>query len=88
MLAAMATPPAESVAQRIQHDKLFFDSAIISHGFAPFLRDYDVIIDVPAAKPDRTGSYIQGRYRYRFTHCTEATARTDVTPEAWHTSWG
>lgn len=86
MLAAMATPP-DSVAQRIQQDELFFDSAIVSHGFAPFLRDYDVIIDVPAAKPNATGSYIIGRYRYRFTHCAEAFARTTVTPETWQKSW-
>jgi hypothetical protein len=31
-------------------DRLF-DSAIVRHGFAPYMRDYDVIIEVPAAKP-------------------------------------
>lgn len=82
----MTTPP-ESVSQRIKDDTLFFDSAIDSHGFVPFLRDYDVIIDVPAAKPDRSGSYIMGRYRYRFTHCVEAIARTTVAPETWKKSW-
>lgn len=82
----MATPP-ESVAQRIKDDTLFFDSAIDSHGFVPFLRDYDVIIDVPAATPDGTSSYIRGRYRYRFTHCVEVVARTTFTPDTWKKSW-
>jgi hypothetical protein len=86
MLAAMA-PPADTVAQRIERDELFFDSAIVQHSFTPFMRDYDVIVDVPAAKPDGGGSYIVGRYRYRFTHCTEAIARTTVTAKAWQASW-
>jgi len=76
-----------SVKDRIQQDVLFLDSAIESHGFTSFLRDYDVIIDVPAAKPNGAGSYIRGRYRYRFTHCAEAIARTTVTPKAWQESW-
>jgi hypothetical protein len=86
MLAGMVEPP-DPVAHRIQHDQLFFDSSIVSHGFAPFLRDYDVTIDVPSTTSDRSGSYIAGRYRYRFTHCTEAIARTTVTPDAWQKSW-
>jgi hypothetical protein len=83
----MTTPRSDSVAQRINGDELFFDSAIVSHGFAAFLRDYDVIIEVSATKPDGTGNYVEGRYRYRFTHCVEAIARTTVTPESWQTSW-
>ncbi len=83
----MATPSGQSLAQRVREDTLFLDSAIDSHGFASLLRDYDVIIDVPAAKPDGNSSYIMGRYRYRFTHCTEAIARTTVTPKAWQASW-
>lgn len=31
--------------------QMFFDSAIISVGYAPYLRDLDVVIDRPAAKP-------------------------------------
>jgi hypothetical protein len=56
------------------------DSAIVRHGFAPYMRDYDVIIEVSAAKPGGSGSYIEGRYRYRFTHCVEARVETDVPP--------
>lgn len=83
----MTTPPAEPIAERIGHDQLLFDSGIVSHGFAPFLRDYDVVVDAPAAKPDGSGSYISGRYRYRFTHCVEAVARTVLTAEDWRKSW-
>ncbi len=64
-----------------------FDSAIIGHGFAPYMRDYDVIVEVPAAKPDGTGSYIEGRYRYRFTHCVAAAAETAVPSKTWTRSW-
>lgn len=87
MLAGMSQPGGPTIAERIEQDDLFLDSAIDSHGFTPFLRDYDVIIDVPAPKPDGPGSYIYGRYRYRFTHCAEAIARTTVTPHAWKDSW-
>jgi hypothetical protein len=87
MLRGMTTSPGQSVAERIREDTLFLDSAIDSHGFARFLRDYDVIIDVPAARPGGGGSYIKGRYRYRFTHCTEAIARTTVNPKTWQASW-
>lgn len=64
-----------------------FNSAIVSHGFTSYMRDYDVIVEVPAAKPDGSGSYIEGRYRYPFTHCVEAHVETTVTPDAWQISW-
>lgn len=84
----MSESPAASVRQRIQSDELLFDSAVVSHGFVPFLRDYDVVIEVPADRRDGSGrSYIQGRYRYRFTHCAEAVARSTVRPEVWQRSW-
>jgi hypothetical protein len=31
------------------------DSAIVRHGFTRYMRDYDVIVEVPAAKPDGGG---------------------------------
>ncbi len=65
-----------------------FDSAIVRHGFTPHMRDYDVIVEVPAAKPDGSGSYIEGQYRYRFTHCVEAHVETTVKPDTWKVSWG
>ena len=82
-----------SFPERIESDELFFDSGIVSHGYALHLRDYDVVIDVPAALPpdvpigDTTGSYIKGRYRYRFTHCPEAHIVSCVADESWRRSW-
>jgi hypothetical protein len=82
-----------SLRERIEADDRFLDSAIVSHGFTHYLRDYDVVIEVPAALPpevpigDTTGSYIEGRYRYRFTHCPEARVTTAVGDESWRHSW-
>jgi len=64
-----------------------FDGAIVGHGFASHMRDYDVIVEVPAAKPDGSGSYIRGQYRYRFTHCVLASTETAVASETWQRSW-
>ena len=69
------------------HEDLLFDSAIVEHHFTPYLRDYDVIIDVPAARPDGRGSYIEGRYRYRFTHCPVVQVTTAVRDDVWRESW-
>jgi hypothetical protein len=83
-----------NLRQRIDSDELFFDSGIVSHGYAPHLRDYDVVIDVSAALPppevtigDTTGSYTKGRYQYRFTHCPEAHVTSRVGDDAWRLSW-
>jgi hypothetical protein len=65
-----------------------FDSAIIAHGFAAHMRDYDVIADIPAAQPGHRTSYIAARLRYRFTHCVSAHCESKVTPETWSASWG
>jgi hypothetical protein len=82
-----------SFRERIDGDELHFDSAIVAHGYAPHLRDYDVVVDVPAALPpgvpigDTVGSYIMGRYRYRFTHCPESHVTTSVDDDIWRMSW-
>lgn len=82
-----------SLRERIEGDDLFLDAAIVTHGFADYLRDYDIIIDVPAALPpevpigDTTGSYIAARYRYRFTHCPEVRVTTALGDETWRHSW-
>jgi len=52
-----------------------FDSAIVPHGFAPHMRDYDVIVEVPL-RSQTARAAIAGRYRYRFTHCVEAHVET------------
>jgi hypothetical protein len=64
-----------------------FDSAIVAHQFTSYMRDYDVMVDVPAAVPGGGRSYIEGRYRYRFTHCVVAHVTTRVADESWRVSW-
>jgi hypothetical protein len=64
-----------------------FDSAVMRHGFTAYMRDYDVVIEVPALRPDGNGSYVEGRYRYRFTHCVDVAVKTKVPPDAWRQSW-
>jgi hypothetical protein len=53
-----------------------FDSCIVRHGFAPFLRDYDVVAQVN-----------EYQFLYRFTHCTSATVTTAVADRVWLESW-
>jgi hypothetical protein len=64
-----------------------FDSAIVAHHFTPYMRDYDVVIDVSATVPGGAGSYIEGRYRYRFTHCVTLQVVTTVSDGVWRVSW-
>lgn len=57
-----------------------FDQAIVFHGFAEYMRDYDVF--VYATADPRTG--IKPEYlRYRFTHCVRASVTTAVEPRVW-----
>jgi hypothetical protein len=53
-----------------------FDSNIVRHGFAPFLRDYDVVAEIN-----------ESQFLYRFSHCTTATVTTAVKDELWRQSW-
>lgn len=64
-----------------------FDGGIVSHGFTPWMRDYDVVVDQPATVPGEARSYIEGRYRYRFTHCVWASVETAVADHVWGMSW-
>jgi len=60
-----------------------FDQALLFHGFAEHMRDYDVVIYATA--DPRTG--IQPEHlRYRFTHCVRATTTTAVRPDVWNKS--
>jgi hypothetical protein len=53
-----------------------FDSSIVRHGFAPFLRDYDIVAEINKCQ-----------FLYRFSHCTSATVTTAVSDRAWQKSW-
>jgi hypothetical protein len=73
-----------SLKERIERDDLFLDSYVDSYGFAPFLRDYDVVIECPAPKPNWSGgAQIADRYRYRFTHVPEVRATAVYPAERW-----
>jgi hypothetical protein len=60
-----------------------FDQAIVFHGFADYMRDYDVFIYATA--DPRTGIRPE-RLLYRFTHCVTATVTTALSPEIWKRS--
>lgn len=62
-----------------------FDQAVLFHGFADYMRDYDVY--VYATADPRTGTAPEHR-RYRFTHCVRATATTAVRHDVWPQSVG
>jgi hypothetical protein len=81
-------------AERIDSEgERFEDSWVDSHGFTEYNRDYDIVITTVAALPpdipigDSTGSYLEGRYRYRFTYCTEADLITAVGDDTWRESF-
>ncbi|WP_378742227.1 hypothetical protein [Nocardia brasiliensis] len=57
-----------------------FDQAIVYHGFADYMRDYDIFIYATA--DPRTG--IQPEYvRYRFKYCVRVTAATALPVDVW-----
>ena len=60
-----------------------FDQAVVFHGFADYMRDYEVYIY--AAADPRTGIRAE-HLRYRFRHCVRATAVTALSPEIWKRS--
>lgn len=60
-----------------------FDQAILFHGFADYMRDYDVFIYATA--DPRTGIRPE-HLLYRFMHCVQAVATTALSPEVWKRS--
>ncbi len=60
-----------------------FDQAIVFHGFADYMRDYEVFIYATA--DPRTGITPE-HLRYRFTHCVRATVTSALSPEIWKRS--
>jgi hypothetical protein len=73
----------------VEQDDRFLDSAIMSHGFAPYMRDYDVVIDLPATMRDGSGrGYVDGRYRYRFAHCPDVRVTTTWPFDELGWTWG
>jgi hypothetical protein len=60
-----------------------FDHALLYHGFADHLRDYDLFVRIAG---DRRLGESTRHVRYRFRHCVRATATTALTPEIWQRS--
>jgi hypothetical protein len=63
-----------------------FDQAIVEHGFSRRMRDYEIVVLVPA--PYGGGKeFTQGTYLYRFTHCVLAETATALDAEVWRRCW-
>jgi hypothetical protein len=60
-----------------------FDQAVLFHGFADYMRDYELFIYATA--DPRTGIEPE-HLRYRFTHCVQAMVTTTVSPDVWQRS--
>jgi len=74
-----------SVKERIDDYHGFIDVGILHHGFAPHMRDYDVVFE--AVWGVKVWGDAKGTYRLRLTHCPEATTTTLVGDEGWKQSW-
>jgi hypothetical protein len=59
------------------------DQVIVFHGFADYMRDYEVFIYATA--DPRTGIRPE-HVRYRFAHCVRASATSAVVPAIWKRS--
>jgi hypothetical protein len=55
---------------------ILFDAAIIRHGFVPYLRDYEILLQI-----------LEQQLVFRFSHCVSATIETSVSDKAWRESW-
>src|SRR5689334_5876588 len=60
-----------------------FDQAIVFHGFADYMRDYDVFVYTTA--DPRTG-IVPKHLRYRFKHCVRVSSTSALSPEVWMAS--
>lgn len=60
-----------------------FDQAIIFHGFADYMRDYEVFIYATA---DPRSGIRPEHLRYRFKYCVRATVTSALSPGVWKRS--
>ena len=60
-----------------------FDQAVVFHGFANYMRDYDVFVYATA---DPRARVAPEHLRYRFKHCVRALATSAVSPQVWKRS--
>lgn len=74
-----------TVKDRLAEYGGFLDVGVLHHGFAPHMRDYDLVFEALWGKKE--GGDAKGTYRLRFTHCPEATTTTAVRDSAWRQAW-
>jgi hypothetical protein len=75
---------AKTTREKIEDNPLL-DVGVLSHGFAPHMRDYDIVFE--AMWGEKEWGDAKGRYLCRFTYCPEARVVTSVGGEAWIQSW-
>jgi hypothetical protein len=68
---------ASDIQEALERGNLF-DGAILQHGFAPYMRDYDLVAYFAR----------KSEYLYRFSHCPLIEITTRVTDGVWQRSWG
>ena len=67
-----------SIPERLEQ---LFDLPVLSHGFAPYQRDYVIESEIGGQSEHR------GHYRFTFTHCAVANFTTTVRDDTWRLSW-
>jgi hypothetical protein len=74
-----------TVKERLAEYADFIDVGILNHGFAPHMRDYDVLFEALWGK--KKWADAKGTYRLRFTQCPEAVTVTEVSDAGWKQAW-
>ncbi len=57
-----------------------FDNALLFHAYKPYMRDYELIVEV------HVGPAVPGTYSYLFRYCVEARIRTSVADHIYRQS--
>jgi hypothetical protein len=74
-----------TVKDRLDQHGSFLDVGILQHGFAPHMRDYDIVFEALWGREEWGDA--KGTYRLRFTHCPEASTTTAVPDACWRQAW-
>ena len=74
-----------TVKEKLAEYEGFLDVGILNHGFAPYMRDYDIVFEALWGKEKWADA--KGTYRLRFSHCPEATTTTAVPDSGWRQAW-
>lgn len=74
-----------TVKERLAAYADFLDVGILRHGFAPHMRDYDVVFEALWGRKEWADE--KGTYLLRFTHCPHALTVTTVADPAWREAW-